>query len=150
MNVLVAYSSKHGSTREIAHRMGDPLRADGLTPDVREIAEVSDLTAYDAVVIGSAVYMGSWRKEATEFARKHRAALAARPVWLFSSGPLGEPNLEEPQHVGVAVDQSMGSAADPTSTVASAAVSPIFLAVAGIGLVPLFFYLRNLAEGDER
>jgi menaquinone-dependent protoporphyrinogen oxidase len=99
MNVLVAYSSKHGPTREIAHRMGDRLRADGLTPDVHEIAEVSDLTAYDAVVIGSAVYMGSWRKEATEFARKHRAALAARPVWLFSSGPLGEPNLEEPQHV---------------------------------------------------
>jgi hypothetical protein len=52
--------------------------------------------------------------------------------------------------MAAAVDQWMGSVADPTSTVASAAVSPIFLAVAGIGLVPLFFYLRNLAEGDER
>jgi hypothetical protein len=51
--------------------------------------------------------------------------------------------------VGVAVDQWMGSAADPTSTVASAAVSPVFLAIAVIGLVPLFFYMRNLNEGDQ-
>jgi hypothetical protein len=45
---------------------------------------------------------------------------------------------------GVAVDQWMGSAADPSSTVASAALSPVFAALALIGLVPLFFYLRNL------
>jgi hypothetical protein len=51
--------------------------------------------------------------------------------------------------VGVAVDQWMGSAADPTSTVASAAVSPVFLVIAVIGLVPLFFYMRNLNEGDQ-
>lgn len=52
--------------------------------------------------------------------------------------------------VGVAVDQWMGSAADPTSTVASAAISPVFLAIAVIGLVPLFFYMRNLDERDSR
>jgi len=52
--------------------------------------------------------------------------------------------------VGVAVDQWMGSAADPTSTVASAAISPVFLAIAVIGLVPLFFYMRNLDEKDPR
>ena len=46
--------------------------------------------------------------------------------------------------VGVAVDQWMGSAADPTSTVASAAMTPVFAALALIGLVPLFFYMRNL------
>src|ERR1700719_898345 len=91
VNVLVAYSSKHGSTREIALRIGDRLRADGLTPDVRDIAAVSDPHAYDAVVLGSAVYMGGWRREATEFARKHTAVLATLPVWLFSSGPLAEP-----------------------------------------------------------
>ena len=99
VNVLVAYSSKHGSTREIALRIGDRLRADGLSPDVRDVAVVSDPAAYDAVVLGSAVYMGGWRKEAIEFARDHSASLAARPVWLFSSGPLGEPSLEEPRHV---------------------------------------------------
>ena len=51
--------------------------------------------------------------------------------------------------IGVAVDQWMGSAADPASTVASAAMTPVFLALAVIGLVPLFFYLRNLEEGGE-
>lgn len=98
-NVLVAYSSKHGSTREIAQRIGQRLRADGLSPDVRDIARVSDVSPYDVVVLGSAVYMGSWRREATEFARKHSTELAARPVWLFSSGPLGEPSLEEPRQL---------------------------------------------------
>jgi len=52
--------------------------------------------------------------------------------------------------VGVAVDQWMGGAADPTSTVASAAMSPVFLAIAVIGLVPLFFYMRNLDERDRQ
>jgi len=52
--------------------------------------------------------------------------------------------------VGVAVDQWMGSAADPASTVASAAISPVFLAIAVIGLVPLFFYMRNLDERDPQ
>jgi menaquinone-dependent protoporphyrinogen oxidase len=98
-HVLVAYSSKHGSTREIALRIGDRLRAGGLTPDVLDVAAVSDPSVYDAVVLGSAVYMGGWRSQATEFARKHSAVLAARPVWLFSSGPLAEPSLEEPRHL---------------------------------------------------
>ena len=98
-NVLVAYSSKHGSTKEIAQRIGDRLRAGGLAPVVRDLAMVSDLSPYDAVVLGSAVYMGAWRKEATAFAHKHSTELAARPVWLFSSGPLGEPSLEEPRHL---------------------------------------------------
>jgi menaquinone-dependent protoporphyrinogen oxidase len=40
-------------------------------------------------VIGSAIYYGSWLKEATELVRRNQAALVARPVWLFSSGPLG-------------------------------------------------------------
>ena len=97
--VLVVYSSKHGSTREIALCIGERLRAGGLNPDVRDVAAVPDPSAYDAVVLGSAVYMGGWRREATEFAHKHFAVLAARPVWLFSSGPLAEPSLEEPRHL---------------------------------------------------
>jgi menaquinone-dependent protoporphyrinogen oxidase len=49
------------------------------------------------VVLGSAIYAGSWRKEATEYARRHRAALAERPVWFFSSGPLGSEIDDEEQ-----------------------------------------------------
>ncbi len=52
--------------------------------------------------------------------------------------------------VGVAVDQWMGGAADPSSTVASASMTPVFLVLAAIGLVPLFFYMRNLADRPVR
>ena len=50
---------------------------------------MTDVASYDAFVIGSAVYLGRWRKDATEFAHQHQAQLAGSPVWLFSSGPLG-------------------------------------------------------------
>ena len=43
------------------------------------------------MVLGSAVYMGRWMKPGRELAQRQEAVLAARPVWLFSSGPVGEP-----------------------------------------------------------
>jgi menaquinone-dependent protoporphyrinogen oxidase len=52
---------------------------------------VNDIADYDAVVLGSAVYTGHWLKLAIEFARRFSDALIARPVWLFSSGPVGDP-----------------------------------------------------------
>lgn len=48
-----------------------------------------ELGAYDAFVVGSAAYMVHWMKEGTAFVKRHRKALAEKPVWLFSSGPLG-------------------------------------------------------------
>lgn len=99
VNVLVAHSSKHGSTAEIAQRIGDRLRLAGLQAEVFEVSERPDPAAYDAVVLGSAVYMGSWRGEAAAFAREHAPALATRPLWMFSSGPLSETSLEEPKPV---------------------------------------------------
>jgi menaquinone-dependent protoporphyrinogen oxidase len=89
MMVLVAYASKHGATQQIAERIAATLRAAGQTAEARPVRSVDDLAAYDAVVIGSAVYFGSWLKAATAFVRRNRAALADRLVWLFSSGPLG-------------------------------------------------------------
>jgi menaquinone-dependent protoporphyrinogen oxidase len=97
--VLVAFSSKHGATKEIAERIGERLRSDGLAATVAEVGDVAAVADYDAVVLGSAVYFGQWRKEAVKFARQNRAALAAKPVWLFSSGPLNQPSLEDPKPV---------------------------------------------------
>ncbi len=87
MRVLVAYATKHGSTAGIAQAIGDELGKMGLTTDVREVREVRDLAPYGAVILGSAIYMGKWRRDALRFGRRHESELQRHPVWLFGSGP---------------------------------------------------------------
>ena len=88
--VLVAYATKYGATEEIAERIGEVLRQAGLAADVLPADRASDLGAYQAVVLGSAVYIGQWRKEAVKFLQANETALTGKPVWIFSSGPTGE------------------------------------------------------------
>lgn len=95
MTVLVAYASKHGATAEIAEAIAGTLRESGLDVDLSEAGEVASLDRYDAVVLGSAVYMRRWRGSARRFLRRHADGLASRPFWVFSSGPVGEPKPEE-------------------------------------------------------
>jgi menaquinone-dependent protoporphyrinogen oxidase len=103
MTVLVAYSSKHGSTKGIAEAIADRLRELGEPVEVGSVDEVVDLAGFRAVVLGSAVYAGSWMKEAVEFVHRFAEPLAERSVWLFSSGPLGtdvEDEEEQPRQLG--------------------------------------------------
>ncbi|WP_371667262.1 flavodoxin domain-containing protein [Streptomyces sp. NBC_00289] len=86
--VLVAYGTTNGSTAEIAEAVADVLRKDGLTVESRPAQSVTNVARYDAVVVGGGLYGGRWHKDARRFVRRHRAVLAERPVWLFSSGPL--------------------------------------------------------------
>jgi len=90
VQVLAAYATKHGATAEIAEKIGQVLRQAGWRTDVLPADRVSDLTPYKAIVLGSAVYAGQWRKEAATFLEANEKTLAERPVWLFSSGPTGE------------------------------------------------------------
>ena len=89
MTTLVAYASRYGATQGIAERIAAKLEGSGGRAQVRPVSDVGDVLGYDAFVIGSGAYMGRWLKEATEFVRSNQALLATRPVWLFSSGPLG-------------------------------------------------------------
>ncbi|NJP48697.1 flavodoxin [Streptomyces sp. SBST2-5] len=86
--VLVTYGSTNGSTARIAETVADVLRKDGLTVEVRPAEDVTSVAPYDAVVAGAGLYGGRWQKDARRFLRRHRRALAERPLWLFSSGPL--------------------------------------------------------------
>jgi len=88
--VLVAYASKHGMTAEIAAKIGETLRQSGLQADVMPVKNVRGLATYKAVVLGSAVYIAMWRKEMVKFLQENEVALSQRPLWVFSSGPLGE------------------------------------------------------------
>jgi len=89
MTVLVTYASKYGGTAGIAEHIAETLNGAGLDAVSRPITASAELGEYDAFVLGSALYIGSWLKEALRFARQHRDTLASRPTWLFSSGPLG-------------------------------------------------------------
>jgi menaquinone-dependent protoporphyrinogen oxidase len=89
MRILIAHASRYGSTRRIAERVAEILSQNGFETIVKPVQEAGDPARYDAVVIGSAVYYFHWMKRASSYVRRHRSALAKRPVWLFSSGPLG-------------------------------------------------------------
>ncbi len=88
--VLVAYGTKYGATKEIAEKIGEVLKQAGLAAEVAPASRSGNLATYGAVVLGSAVYIGQWRKEAVKFIQANEQALVTMPVWLFSSGPTGE------------------------------------------------------------
>jgi menaquinone-dependent protoporphyrinogen oxidase len=96
MTVLVAFASKYGATAAIADAIASRLGESGLSVDCREAGDVTTIEPYDAVVLGSAVYMKRWRVGARRFLRRHAHALAKRPLWVFSSGPVGDPAHDDP------------------------------------------------------
>ena len=89
-NVLVVYASAHGSTKEVAERIAARLSERGARVSVRPVDEADDIEAYDAVILGSAVYSQSWIPNASEFSRRNADVLADRRVWLFSVGSFGD------------------------------------------------------------
>jgi menaquinone-dependent protoporphyrinogen oxidase len=90
VTVLVAYATGQGSTRGVAERIADDLRAAGCRVELRPVDGVDGTDAYDAVVFGSPVYDQSWLPEGERFLRANADALARRPVWLFSVGAFGD------------------------------------------------------------
>lgn len=102
MKTLVTAASRHGSTDEIAAVIAATIREHDLDVDRRRPEDVADLAGFDAVILGSAVYLGHWLRPALRFADRHHAALAAVPVWLFSTGPIGDPPhpAEDPADIG--------------------------------------------------
>ena len=91
--VLVAVAGRHGATAGIAEEIASVLRRElpEAQVEVRDAADPGDLTRFDAVLVGSAIYMGRWLPAARHLVESHRAQLAAVPMWMFSSGPLGDP-----------------------------------------------------------
>lgn len=90
MRILVAYASEHGSTAQIAQVITEVLQRNALEATLKRIDDVKSIREYDAVVVGSAIYMGHWLPQAKKFLYANALELAAIPVWVFSSGPTGK------------------------------------------------------------
>jgi menaquinone-dependent protoporphyrinogen oxidase len=101
MRILVTVASKHQSTLEIGRAIGRALSSAGMLADVQPAEEVDTLTGYDAVVVGSGIYAGNWLGPARDFVERCAGQLRERPVWLFSSGPMGDPPVPAGDPAGV-------------------------------------------------
>ncbi len=81
--ILIAYATRAGATVQVAQTIGETLAATGAAVDVRPITRVNDLKGYTAMVIGSAIRMGKWLPEATDFAKSNQSILATMPTACF-------------------------------------------------------------------
>ena len=98
MRVLVTTASKHLATDEIGRRIAATLEGAGLSVSTIAPEAVISIDGFDAVIVGSGVYAGHWVASARAFVERERDVLRTKRVWLFSSGPVGDPAkpLEDP------------------------------------------------------
>lgn len=108
MRILVSAASRHDATFEVAQAIAKTLERADIRVDLRRPEEVSHLAAYDAVVLGSAIYAGHWLKPAKDLVERTSPRMRAIPVWLFSTGPVGDPLKPEglPVDVALMLEQS--------------------------------------------
>ena len=117
MKVLISVASKHGATGEIGDILASVLLAAGIEVEERRPQDVDSIDPYDAVILGSAVYAGRWMQPARAFGERFANDLSTRSVWLFSSGPLGDPPMpvaESPD--GLALSEQLGTRQHMTLT----------------------------------
>jgi menaquinone-dependent protoporphyrinogen oxidase len=82
--ILITYASRTGSTQEVAEAIAENFTKKGMSVDLCPMQEVIDLSAYQAVVAGSAIQNRQWLPEALNFLQTHRNLLAKKPVATFS------------------------------------------------------------------
>ena len=109
MKVLVAVGSKYGSTREVAAAIAEVLSSEGFEVDLSDAADVRSVGSYEAVILGSAVYGGLWRRDASAMAKEFKPELAAREVWTFSVGMETVVVEGQPKDEAYAIAEALGA-----------------------------------------
>lgn len=107
MKVLITASSRHGATAEIAEAIAKEIRRGGFEVELKPPGDVETLEGYDAVIVGSAVYMTQWTESARALISRFSKELRELPVWAFSCGLAGVPSgdVQDPRRVGPALLQ---------------------------------------------
>lgn len=82
--ILIVYTSKCGSTAEIADSMGKSISEKGYNVDVLPVKKVTGLADYDAVIAGSAIRVGAWLPEAVDFIKENKETLDHLPIGIFT------------------------------------------------------------------
>jgi menaquinone-dependent protoporphyrinogen oxidase len=82
--ILITYATKAGSTVEVAAFIGESLSKRGFAVDVKPVSEKPALDGYQAVLMGSAIRMGSWLPEAVDFVRQNQTTLNQLPTSIFT------------------------------------------------------------------
>jgi menaquinone-dependent protoporphyrinogen oxidase len=108
MRILMTAASRHEATNEVAKVIADRIERAGIEVVTRRPEEVGHLSGYDAVVLGSAVYAGHWLRPAKELVERTSSRMRTMPVWLFSTGPVGDPLKPDapPADVGPMIELS--------------------------------------------
>ena len=86
--VLVAFATRYGTTQEAAEVVAESIRQSGLDVEVKPLRDVKTLDGYRAVVIGAALYMYRWHKDAIAFLTRFQQALTGVPLAVFAIGPV--------------------------------------------------------------
>jgi menaquinone-dependent protoporphyrinogen oxidase len=82
--ILITYSSRSGSTAEIAAAIANTLQQENTPVDILPMEDVKELSCYSAVIIGSPIRKSQWLPEAKRFIQTHRAALTRKRVATFT------------------------------------------------------------------
>jgi menaquinone-dependent protoporphyrinogen oxidase len=96
MRILIAYGTKRGATQGLAQMLAAAMEQRGAQVVTTAADDVRDLTGFDAVVVGGSLYMGRWHKDSVRMVKRLAEPLRQVPVWLFSSGPIGDEAAEHP------------------------------------------------------
>lgn len=150
MHVLVTFGSHLGSTEEIAGRIAGVIQAAGAEVTLRTAASPDPIDRFDAFVVGGGTYAGKWHADAVAFVRNHAAALAQKPVWLFSSGPLGATGGTAEPHPPTEMADLVGLVHARGHEIFAGAYARDHVDESELGRLEKFVAKRFIPEGDWR
>ncbi|HEX2995292.1 MAG TPA: flavodoxin domain-containing protein [Anaerolineales bacterium] len=82
--ILITYATRAGSTIEVAAAIGKTLAQRDFSVDVKPSQDRPQVDGYDAVLVGSAIRMGSWLPEAVKFVENNQSGLSQMPTAFFT------------------------------------------------------------------